>query len=325
MTPQEVAALCRDRPLFTREIHIPNAFYGHSHVLRRYAGFSRARSLKVAIEHGVIFHDYMWDVDLATRMPMFLCASTTRARMFETRSSGKRATAIGAMINYAAALVPDRAASERTLLAFPAHSTHHIEAAFDGEQFADALAQEGKRYGRVVVCMYWKDYLAGRAAPYERRGFTITTAGHMYDDKFLLRLVTIIRDSSLVITNEIGSCLLYAVLLGRPVWVRRQPIDYQSEAAIIERDSGNEFVDHPNVRRGVELFADRRDDISAAQRDYVYTLTGHDSVRSPHDMHDLLAEAEAAYRRTAGLADRAKDALARGMHNARSLTERHKR
>jgi hypothetical protein len=51
--------------------------------------------LKCAIEHGVVFNDYIWWVDLATRMPRFLCGSPQHAMEFEIRTVGKtRAEAI---------------------------------------------------------------------------------------------------------------------------------------------------------------------------------------------------------------------------------------
>lgn len=317
MTLADLSELCRDRELLTREVHAPNAFYGHDHVLRRYAGITGAEPLRVAIEHGIVFNDFMWHVDLMTRMPMFLCANQRRATMFESRTR-KRGIAVGPMILYAAAAVVERP-RESTLVAFPAHSTHHMSSVFDAEEFADTLERDGAAYQRVVVCMYWKDYLAGRARTYEQRGFTITTAGHMYDPGFLDRLVEILRGASAVVSNEVGTHLLYSVLLGRPVWLRRQQVGFEARSSHVHERDGGSIHEHPNTVRCIELFETPTTEITGAQREYVDEMTGRAQFRSPSEMRALLDEAAASYRRTATLEDRARDAIAAGMFVGRSL------
>ena len=310
--------LCRDRPLVTRELHPQNAFYGHDEVLRRYTGWSGP--LKVAIEHGVFMSDYVWQVDVDTRLPMFLCASPERARKYTAKSPRRaRAVPIGPMISYAAALSKAQPSTAKTLVAFPAHSTHHIAAEFDTKSFADLLEREGKRFDRVVVCMYWRDLLAGRDRIYAERGFELTSAGHSYDPEFAFRLVEILRGASAIVTNEVGTCVIYAVTLGVPAWVHKQAIDYRAAYGVFERDTGD--LKHPIIVRIGELFAAPRGQVSPKQRAYVEDLVGASCVKSGGELYKLLSEADDMYRERAGVRDRALDAIAQ-MRYVKKLARR---
>jgi hypothetical protein len=48
----ELYSLSIDRAIRTHERHMPNEFYGHASVLKRFMGMSHDVSLKAVVEHG---------------------------------------------------------------------------------------------------------------------------------------------------------------------------------------------------------------------------------------------------------------------------------
>jgi hypothetical protein len=293
---EAITDLARDRRLVTAELHMQNAYYGHATVLKTFAGIPHWRPLKVAIEHGVAVVSQVWTVDAETAMPVFLCASEERARTYSALFPGTEAVAIGPMIEYAAPLGDPSPVGGR-LVAFPAHSTHHIIARWDPTVFVKQLLHECSRWGEVVVCLYWRDILAGRHQPFEASGFRCVTAGHMYDPAFLPRLRTIIESGEAVITNEVGSHVLYSVYLQRPVRIVAQDIRYEAAPEVLERDgaTSRHWQEEP-IRTIRELFESDSYTLTQQQTDFVSALTGRSSRRSRSDMKEILMRAEERYR-----------------------------
>ena len=307
MDERALYRLSKDRQLVTPELHPPSDYYGHAHLLKRYASLPPHRSLKAAVAHAVRLGELIWDVDLRTDMPLFLCASESHARDYQSKSGGKKkAVPIGPMIRYVPLDDdPQVARGGKVLVAFPAHSTHYYRAFFDSHLFAERIEALGAEFRRVVVCVYWKDVLQGLARTFAERGFECVTAGHIFDIDFLPRLTRILTSASAVYTNEVGSHVLYAALLEKPVWVERADVIYKRSAT---RDPLEAF-DHPNVVRLLALFSEWKGSASAQQRQFVEDLTGMAYVRSPETMHQLLNEAEERYQREVTLAGRLRHSI----------------
>ncbi len=308
MSTGELERLARDRELVTRELHPPSAFYGHAEALRRYAGLSPRARPKVAIEHGVSFTQFVWELDVEAAVPTFLCAAPRRAARFaEVAPADRVAVPIGPMISYAEpAAAPDP--GRRTLLAFPAHSTHHLDAVYDIEQFARRLEERRGDWDTIRVCLYWKDVVRGTHRAYAERGFECVTAGHIYDPEFLQRLRAILTGATAVISNEVGTYLFYAVALGKPVWIVDDDVDYAAEsAAIISRDRSDPAEWDELTAAIRTTFAGEPAEPTADQMALVEDLAGLSSHHTPAQMRALLAEAEQRYRAFAAPARRVRD------------------
>lgn len=324
MKEDELLALCADRALLTPELHASNDYYGHAAILKRYCGLPEQSALKVAVEHGVMLNDTIWTYDLNTAMPLFLCAEASHARQYESRTSGRRALPIGPMIHYANALsAPERRSARRVLTAFPAHSSQRVRVRYDRQALLRRLEGLRREFDEIVVCLYWRDVLHGAVADYAQRGFTCVSAGHIYDKEFLPRLVEVLRGSTLVYTNEVGSHVLYAALLDRPVWIERCEVRYEADAEIASMDVPA-FTDHPNVADLLLLFGRRVEALTAEQLSFVRQLCGADYVRSPGQLREVLTAAAAEYRQIASLRQRTKDVLRRlRYHQRRIMRSRH--
>jgi hypothetical protein len=224
-------------------------------------------------------------------------------------SPDRIAVPIGPMILYATP--PPAPQPGRRLVAFPAHSTHHVDAVYDVARFAERL--EGIRVGwdEVRVCLYWRDVLRGAHHAYLERGFECVTAGHIYDPAFLARQRGILEGAAAVISNEVGSFIFYAVALGRPVWLIDADVRYEAASADILRRDQADQGEWPALATAIRsAFAAEPTEVTADQLALVEEHAGLSSHRSPVEMAALLAEAEERYRDWAPPLRRVRDRLA---------------
>jgi hypothetical protein len=321
MMPDELHALTRPRRLVTHELYPFNAFYGHAQLLKRYADLDPRTPLKAAIEHGPTFFPNPLDPDLFTRLPRYFCAAPARARFYEEHAvHAVQATAIGPLVRYADALAEPVAPTGRRLVFFDAHSSDYLVAAYDVDAVIDRLLKFRSDFDEVAVCLYWRDILLGRAEPYLRRGIECVSAGHMFDEQFLFRLVEIIRSATVVFTDRVGSHLLYALALDRPVWLEYAPAAYAQTADSPYEGTAGAPQDTEVVDVARELFAAKVEQITAEQHEFAEEWTGLSSFRSPAEINSLIAEAETAFRAEVHAAHRARlraTAAARRLWNAR--------
>ena len=309
MTRTELERLARDRPLVTRELHPPSAFYGHIEALKRYAGMPPRSRPKVAIAHGVYLTDFVWDVDVGARVPTYLCASEHQARIYSAAAPTRTALAVGPTVLYAPRSDQEGRPDGRVLVAFPAHSTHHVDAVYDVARFADRLKAIKDDWDQIRVCMYWRDVLRGAHLPYLERGFECVTAGHIYDAGFLTRLRRILEGATAVVSNEVGSFVFQAVALGRPVWLVDDEVGHHAAPAILRRDAPdpNEWDEASTTIRAA--FAEEQAQPTAEQLALAERYATPSAHRSPGEMASLLAQAESRYRDFAGPAERASHRL----------------
>ena len=59
----------------------------------------------------------------------------------------------------------------KTLLVFPHHSSHWVDAHYDIHRHCRILEDIGKEFNTVMVCIYWKDVLRGTSEKYMEHGF----------------------------------------------------------------------------------------------------------------------------------------------------------
>lgn len=294
----DLETICRDRQLETSEIHSVNGFYGHAEILKAYAGLPGDYPLKAMIMHAPGWEHHIWDVERKSRLPFFLCASEKYAEYFnKNNGNGKTAVPIGPMISYLgppAAKTPDR--REKTMVFFPLHSTHHIHATSDPDDVLRRLESVRMQFDRRLVCIYWKDYLLGRHQRFVEEGYTCVSAGHIYDPLFLYRLREIILASDLVVSGRPGTEVIYAALLGRPVYIEPEKISMVYDLKDVQADHKailNSF--NPGRTFLPRLFSKPMPELHPDQSGFVRDLVGADHVKTSNSLRDILLAAELKY------------------------------
>jgi len=212
----ELSRLCADRPLVTKEIVGPNAFYGMDSVLKLYAGLPQTYALKAVVPHGVHFSDnWVFGAEVSARVPVVLCYPAYRERAY-ARCTTKEVVLSASPFLYAAEMLRTQPRPERRgTIFFPAHSTHWSTSHTDFDRLAEALTQLDDEYQPVTVCMYWRDVSLGQHIPFRKRGLPVVSAGHMFSDPdFLFRLFHLCSLHRYASGNGVGTHMFYAVKAG---------------------------------------------------------------------------------------------------------------
>lgn len=218
----DVDVLAKDMNLVTLEYGF-NSFYGLSKIINRAIGNTGV--VDGAIEHGIScagkIDSYSVGKDVVYTM------SESRKNFIESVLYGKKCVAVGPYIKYANSIlskdeiIAQKKKLGKTLLLFPAHSTHHVNASFNVDVFIEEVERVRKKYNydTVLVCIYWKDHLRGLSQKYAAKKYLLCTAGHIYDSHFMNRLRTIIELSDVAMSNDIGTNMGYCITLGKPYYL----------------------------------------------------------------------------------------------------------
>jgi hypothetical protein len=298
MDAAQLEALARDREQRTPEWHTPNDFYGHAAALKAYAGLPPDYSLRAVVEHAPFNDDHAWRCDLASPLPAMFVFGPSRLPHLRTVTD-KQVYPVGPYIHYAApSLSPEelaaaRTAMGRTLLVFPAHSSHTVTAEYDRESFCRTVDELAAGFDTVLVCVYWKNILEGDHRLYMDRGYACTTAGHMFDPGFLGRLKSILLAADACLSNNWGTFLGYAAWLGKPFCIRRSRITIRTEdRSTFQRDVQRNHACRDRIYHHFEPFSDT---LRPEQYRALAPRWGFDHVRSPRELAGLIRRAEALH------------------------------
>ncbi len=293
---RDLIQMAAERGMVTSERHHPNDFYGHARTFKKLVGQPDDYALKVSIPHGVRYDGKFWEHDFHKDFSIGFVSSPFRADLLRGRVPG-RIVSVGPLIHYAAsALGPDAFAKAskilgRTLLVFPAHSTHLSEVNYSVQELISRIADLGRSFQSIVVCLYWKDILSGIAASYQSAGFKVVTAGHIYDPLFLPRLRSLIELSSMTVSNRQGTHVGYCLHLGKP-----HHIFTQSVKIVFDRPDATQ-IPH-ELGEGDRLarkFGDFQECITPEQSAAVDLYWGTSHVKSTDEINTLLCQAESDY------------------------------
>lgn len=288
---KDLATLCADRPLKTKEIFQPNAFYGNDFVLKKYADMPQTYCLKLVIPHGTsTSEDYVWEAEVKAPLPAILCYSSHR------EAANRRTNKYIVYSTYPFVYVVEMLSSQpkperRGTMFFPTHSTHHVTAQMDFEAMAEELKQLDEQYQPVTVCVYWRDFNLGHHLPFQERGLSIVSAGHMHDPAFLFRfyhLCSVHRYSS---SNLVGSSLFYSVKSGCSYfYLDVGKPSHVAEADILRRDTSSPSPSREAALKS--LFGTPQPCTTAEQMKAVDYYLGAGYLESPQGVRRQLLYAE---------------------------------
>lgn len=216
--------------------HKENNLYGNGSVIKK--SIENIDVRKSIIEHGLHLGDIVPERYLEKTYDNIITFSEYRKNFIEKKTDKKIIT-IGPYIKYAKTIFrieevfKIKSSFGKILLVFPSHSIDSIYASYNINNFIEYIKKVAKEFNfkKILVCLYWKDIELGFDREYCEAGFSIVTAGHIYDNYFLDRLKTLILISDNIITNNVGTHIGYSVALDKPIHIwNKEKVEYKSLA-----------------------------------------------------------------------------------------------
>lgn len=277
--------------LYTMELLRHNDFYYNAYHIKKYCGLSGMNILKASIEHGVRFDkDGVWPPDIEHNFDNIITFGDYRREILE-KLTDKKIIEIGPYIAYANSFYSEsqidaiRKKNGKTLTVFPSHSTMQVDMEFDIAQLINEIERVGKQFDSILVCLYWKDIALGKYEQYEKAGFRVVCAGHMYDKNFLPRLKSILMLSDMIMSNDLGTYIGHALYLNIPCYI------YQMQCSANTNDisSKEEYNNRSEICQIIfDNFNYVPQNISPEQRELGNYVWGIDKVKTAEELKKII-------------------------------------
>ncbi len=159
----------------------------------------------------------------------------------------------------------------KILLVFPSHSFDNYKVNYGVSELIQEIENIKSNFDTVFMCIYWKDIINNPedAILYKDKGYVVVCCGNRSDAKFLSRQKDIISLSDMVMTNDVGSQIGYAICMNKPVYFFTQNIQ-STQTKFDEYDNGKISTYH----KCKELFSTFSFNINDAQKDFIEELWG---------------------------------------------------
>lgn len=270
-------------------MHHANHFYGHAEVLARWCGLDEPRTIWGYLQHGWNTHDgFAVGHEFVPGWPKFVWSDAVARRGW---ALGLRDyVVIGAPWAYLLRLQGQReweaANPERAgTIVYPFHGWEGQQLVGDHGAYADEVRE---REGDVplTMCLYWNDYENPEIRKiYQDKGFRVIThgrRGHMHEDgtpDFLQRQLTELRRHERVVSNRMGSALLYGASTGAQIGIYGDPMVLQGDHAVLG-----------GMERQKRLFPELHTDAVPQElaRDAAWRELGIGRTRAPSELTELL-------------------------------------
>jgi hypothetical protein len=280
-------ALHRDlfvHPESQNELFAPNSWYGSARIIKNYTHWKLP--LPLIVPHGVcLSSSFVWQAEVNCGLKRVYSFPRHRRKAYENGSSLEPIEGASPWLYLLRGKNGNKTKVIETL-AFPAHSTHHVEAKTDDEAYASFLSKLQDKSGPVAVCMYWRDIQLGRYAAFLRKGLRVLSAGHIFDEMFFERLLHILQHTKRIHSPSVGSHLFYAASIGCHVTYEMQSeIEHSAPESVKARDNAN--TDKNLLDQITRMFSEEV--AVKEQQGFAEQFLGKNNLKSPAGLFGTLA------------------------------------
>ncbi|WP_018155321.1 hypothetical protein [Demetria terragena] len=220
-------------------MHHANHFYGHAHIMARYTGLAEVPRIWGYLQHGWNTYDgFAVGTKFAPNYPRLVWSSSVARRAW---SLGLRQNIVVAApwayllelegVSTANAGIDDR---EGTIV-YPFHGWEGQSIIGDHELYLQQV-REVEGDVPITMCLYWNEYRdpAVRSI-YEDAGFRVIShgeRGYLWKDTdvhFLDKQLAEVRRHKRVVSNRLGSALIYGASVGCEVGIYGDPMILEAE------------------------------------------------------------------------------------------------
>lgn len=200
-----------------------NESYGYYQALQEYCGY-HCSPRGAIMEHGVNFSVSLPSkVNLNETYALFFQSNYKNAIIHE-KHPHKLTFCIGPYIHYATPLYSDIETSRlkkkygKIALIYLSHSTYNSNVIREDSAYKEYVEKYSDEYDTIMFCIYWRDvrreiYEVIKAIP----NAEIVSAGFLYDPSFIRRTKSLLQMADLVVVDEIGTSVGYALYFDKRV------------------------------------------------------------------------------------------------------------
>ena len=189
--------------------------YGYGTLLKQYLGMPQFIPLHITMDHGVYMDDEVYPEQMDSVNPIFVTRTSQAEALWKLHQKPSHVMG-NTFVRYRKFNGVAKDLVREGTIAYPAHSTHLIDAVFSIEDYADALLALPATFKPITVCLYWKDLLKGDYQVYLEKNIRVETAGHMADPLFPQNFYKILKGARYTTSNQIGSHTFYSTDIGIP-------------------------------------------------------------------------------------------------------------
>jgi len=215
-------------------MHHANHFYGHAHVMARYAGLAEVPRIWGYLQHGWnIVDGFAVGTAFAPGFPKLVWSDVVRRRGW---SMGRRDyVVIGAPWAYLLLMEEQREQVPREgAIVYPFHGWEGQEVVGSHDAFIEEI--RANESGPVTICLYWNEHRDPRIRKvYEDAGFRVIChgeRGYMWkgtDSRFLDKQLVELRRHRKVVSNRLTTAIFYGASVGCDVGVYGDPMLLEAE------------------------------------------------------------------------------------------------
>ena len=220
-----------------------NEAYGHYSAIREYCGYHKGLKGMI-MEHGVNFSVAIpLKVNLDETFALFFQSNYKNKKIHEI-DPGKLVFCIGPYIHYAAPLYYEKKLCKikeklgRIVLIYLSHSTYKENVLRNYNAYREYADMYSEKYDTILFCVYWRDVTNEMVAAVKSiPNAKIVSAGFIYDPTFIRRTKSMLQMADLVVVDEIGTSVGYALYMNKKVEVIRNKdsrnLDYSDSQTIV--------------------------------------------------------------------------------------------
>ncbi len=249
--------------------------YGFGKYIRQYGYFPKWLPLCINTDHGPGTRDAPAPHELTSTAPVQVYHSSIRVKQWKGVSKKPCYCIYSPFVFYRRKNNVKQSSDARGTIAFPAHSTDAIDDTSDIQVYIDQLRMLPAEFQPVSVCLHMSDIKKGLHKKFIQNGFTVYTAGHAFNDEFIDRFYSIVKNFKYSTSNLAGSYLYYCVELGVPFFLYGEgPAFVNKSDPNIEKGVYTSYKKQKSYQELVGLFSTASNSVTEEQRAFVYRGLG---------------------------------------------------
>lgn len=266
------------------------SLYGFIQIIREYMRYPSFLPTYFTYEHGWTPLSEANGSELQRAEELMLVFNKRRAEAWEKKSNIPVAIMGAPFVHYRKIHKIEKCEEARGTVAFPSHSTEHMDAVFDIDKYCQMLFDLPPEYHPITICLHGDDLTRNKDKFYRKYNFDVVSAGPKWvtDFSFVDNFYNILKKHKYATSNQVGSYSFYAVEMGIPFFVYGNP-------AIMENNESTDFMprkysicDYEMGGLTTKIFSWNNGEISKQQIDFVITELGLNDCLSRRQLRNLI-------------------------------------